>query len=459
MKAVAAFAAAFGLASAATVQKRADASTPITISGNAFMRGNDRFYVRGVDYQPGGSSGTSGSDGPNDPLRDEAFDACSRDIKNFVDLGLNTIRVYTIDNSAKHDKCMDALKQAGIYLILDVNSPHYSLNRENPAKSYNPSYLQSIFATIDVFQKYDNTMAFFSGNEVINETKASTLTAPYIKAVTRDMKQYLGNRQYRSIPVGYSAADIEQTRYDTASFLNCGTPDERSDFFAFNDYSWCDPSDFQKSGWADKVQKFKDYSIPIFLSEYGCNKGKRAFEEVKSLYGTDMSAVYSGGLVYEYSNEANSFGLGSIDGTTYTPNDDYKALKDALAGTPLPSGDGGFRKSGQASQCPVENGDWQWGNDSLPAIPDGAKKYMTGGAGKAGGLTGSSQDAPGGSTTWATPGSGAPSTTAKAGTSSGGSSTSKSAGPLNIPEPNVTPFIIGGIWLMVSMLGGASVLL
>ena len=459
MKTATAIAAAFaGLSTAATVKR--DASTPITIQGNAFMQGSNRFYIRGVDYQPGGSSGSSGSDGPNDPLTDDVYDSCSRDIKNFQDLGLNTIRVYTVDNSKSHDKCMNALKDAGIYLILDVNSPKYSLNRDQPAKSYNPSYLQSIFATIDAFEKYDNTMAFFSGNEVINNTKASTLTAPYIKAVTRDMKQYLGNRQYRSIPVGYSAADVESNRYDTADFMNCGTDDERSDFFAFNDYSWCDPSSYTTSGWDKKVEKFSNYSIPIFLSEYGCNTNTRKFEEVAALYGDKMTPVYSGGLVYEYSNEANNYGLGTIDGSNYNPNDDYKALKSALAGTAAPSGDGGMRSStGGASTCPSENSDWLWGNDTLPAIPDGAKKYMTGGAGKANGLTGGSQDAGGQSTSWATPGSGQPSTTAKAGTSGGSSTSSKSAGPMSIPEPNFTPMIVGGLWLMFSMVGGATMIL
>ena len=27
--------------------------TPITVTGNAFYKGSDRFYIRGVDYQPG----------------------------------------------------------------------------------------------------------------------------------------------------------------------------------------------------------------------------------------------------------------------------------------------------------------------------------------------------------------------------------------------------------------------
>jgi hypothetical protein len=187
---------------------------------------------------------------------------CTRDIAEFQKLGLNTVRVYTVDNTANHDACMSVLAAAGMYLVLDVNTPLYSLNRANPAPSYNSVYLQNIFATIDTFANYTNTLAFFSGNEVINDD-TTTPAAPYVKAVTRDMRQYIGSRGYRQIPVGYSAADVDSNRLEMAQFMNCGTDDERSDFFAFNDYSWCDPSSFQISGWDQKVKNFTGYGIPI----------------------------------------------------------------------------------------------------------------------------------------------------------------------------------------------------
>lgn len=75
---------------------------------------------------------------------------------------------------------MSALADAGIYLALDVNSPKYSLNRAEPEVSYNSDYLQSVFATIDAFAGYSNTLLFFSGNEVINSDN-STTAAPYVK--------------------------------------------------------------------------------------------------------------------------------------------------------------------------------------------------------------------------------------------------------------------------------------
>lgn len=205
-----------------------------------------------MDYQPGGSSEAA------DPLADP--DVCNRDIPEFKKLGLNTIRVYTVDNSKNHDTCMSALADAGIYLALDVNNPLYSLNRQDVAKSYNPTYLQSVFATIDAFAGYSNTLLFFSGNEVLNDTQASTQAAPFVKAVNRDMKQYIGERGYRDIPVGYSAADVSTNQYLMAQYMDCGDDSTRSEFYAINNYEWCDPSSFEQSGWDALVAQYKNYS-------------------------------------------------------------------------------------------------------------------------------------------------------------------------------------------------------
>jgi len=47
------------------------------------------------------------------------------------------------------------------------------------------------------------------------------------------MRSYIKSRGYRAVPVGYSAADVAQNRMQLANYMNCGTEDERSDFFAF----------------------------------------------------------------------------------------------------------------------------------------------------------------------------------------------------------------------------------
>ncbi|KAL1973725.1 hypothetical protein VTN31DRAFT_5285 [Thermomyces dupontii] len=378
------------LASPHKLQSRASDITPITVKGNAFWKGKERFYIRGVDYQPGGSSKVE------DPLADPKV--CKRDIEKFKDLGLNTIRVYHVDNTADHDECMSALAEAGIYLVLDVNTPKYSINRADPEPSYNEVYLQSVFATVEMFAQYDNTLAFFSGNEVINDGPSSK-AAPYVKAVTRDIRQYIRERGLRKVPVGYSAADVDSNRLEMAHYMNCGDDVVRSDFFAFNDYSWCDPSSFTQSGWDQKVKNFTGYGLPLFLSEYGCNTNKREFNEVKSLYSIDMSPVYSGGLVYEYSEEGNKYGLVNIKGDSVTEKEDYKALKKALAAAKDPEGDGDYDAKGGSSECPKPAPpNWDVKDDKLPAMPEGAKKYMTEGAGEGPGFEGKgSQNAGSGS--------------------------------------------------------------
>lgn len=348
---------------------------------------------------------------------------------------------------------MNALADAGIYLILDVNTPKYSLNRADPNPSYNADYLQSIFATVDKFQGYPNTLAFFSGNEVINDPESSA-AAPYVKAVTRDLRQYIRNRGYRTIPVGYSAADVAENRLEMAEYMNCGTDDERSDFFAFNDYSWCDPSSFTVSGWDQKVKNFTGYGLPIFLSEYGCNTNTRDFGEVASLYSTDMTSVYSGGLVYEYSNEDSNYGLVTVSGDSISNLPDFDALKSALAGTPSPQGDGGYNSTGGASGCPsYSEPNWLVKTDSLPAIPEGAKKFMTSGAGTGPGLTGAgSQNAGGASTGTASAGSGQATKTGSSGSSSTGTN---AAGVLRPTEFTFAPLVCAAVVVVSSMFGAA----
>lgn len=418
--------------------KRASLPT-VTASGNAFWSGKDRFYVRGIDYQPGGSSNLA------DPLADTA--TCKRDIAEFKKLGINTVRVYTVDNSASHDDCMSQLSDAGIYLILDVNNPLYSINRNSPGESYNDVYLQSVFATVDQFVKYDNTLAFFSGNEVVNDQANTTLAAPYVKATTRDMRQYIKNRGYRAVPVGYSAADVSQNRFQLAQYFNCGTDDERSDFFAFNDYSWCDSS-FTQSGWDQKVKNFTGYGLPLFLSEYGCITNGRSFGEVEALMNSEMTGVYSGGLVYEYSDEGNGYGIVSISGDSVSEKSDFAAYATALSKNPAPTGDGGFTSTTNSQACPSADSDWLVSNTLLPAIPTGASKYMTSGAGDGPGLKGDgSQNAGGTSTGDAEPGSGSATGSAATGSSSGNAGAG-SPGPLDMGA-----FMVTGVVFFFSLVG------
>ena len=130
------------------------------------------------------------------------------------------------------------------------------------------------------------------------------------------------------------------------------------------------------------------------MSEYGCITNKRNFQEVATLYSTNMTGVFSGGLVYEYSEEGNGFGLVTISGTTATPNSDFNALKAAYKGIPNPTGLGDAKTSSPASTCPPESDQWDVVNDDLPAMPNAAVTFDKNGASTGPGLNGpGSQDA------------------------------------------------------------------
>lgn len=105
-----------------------------------------------------------------------------------------------------------------------------------------------------------------------------------------------------------------------------------------------------------------------------------------------MTPVFSGGLVYEYSNEPNNYGLVSIDNlnsTDVTKLGDFDRLKSAFEKTPIPDNDGGYLKDGQASECPPKTNQWEASND-IPPMPDSASKYLETGAGQPRGTDGPS---------------------------------------------------------------------
>lgn len=227
-------------------------------------------------------------------------------------------------------------------MFLDVNSPlaGESINSAEPWTSYYAGYLNRTFAVVEAFKNYPNTAAFFAGNEVISDEASGSTAPPYIRAVTRDLKKYISKHCPRTIPVGYSAADVRAVLFDTWEYLQCDDPSDsnpngasRVDLFALNSYSWCGNSTFSESSYNELVAGFKNSSVPIFFSEYGCNQpAPRIFTEVPEIYSDQMSEVFSGGIVYEFAQEVNNFGLVNIssDGTAQLM-DDFYTLKDRYA--------------------------------------------------------------------------------------------------------------------------------
>lgn len=122
------------------------------------------------------------------------------------------------------------------------------------------------------------------------------------------------------------------------------------------------------------------------MAEFGCITNRRDWNEVAALYSSNMTSVYSGGLAYEYTTEANGYGLVSTTNGNVAPNADFTRLEAAYKKTPNPTGDGGYSATTTASECPPASDDWEVTNDLIPAMPALAQKFMDDGAGKGPGL-------------------------------------------------------------------------
>lgn len=217
---------------------------------------------------------------------------------------------------------------------------------------------------------------------------------------------------------------------------------------------------------------YSNYSIPLFMSEYGCITNTRTFKETAELYKPEMTKVFSGGLVYEYSAEGNGYGIVTISGNSVTSVDSqFDDLKSALASVDNPSNGGGYSTDGKVQSCPEQQSDWDtkpFTGSALPAMPSGATKYMKNGAGDGPGLSGDgSQNAGGGSSSTASTGAGsvtatygngvAASTGSASGSGSSSSASNSAASPMHMARADFAPLMCG-VLVFASMMFGAALL-
>ena len=207
----------------------------------------------------------------------------------------------------KSPKVHEANLSLIVYIWVDLDTFDTQVEQNTPR--WETDQRDAFAKVMDEFHQYDNVAGFFIGNEAITTANGS-VTAPYIKAAARDMKAYRNEKGYRSIPIGYSAADIASLRPMLQNYLACGSnASERLDFFSLNAYSWCGQSTYQQSGYDQLEKNSEDLHIPIFMSETGCNTVKpRDFKDQEALFG-EMSDVWSGSIIYEWIEEQNDYGL------------------------------------------------------------------------------------------------------------------------------------------------------
>lgn len=160
---------------------------------------------------------------------------------------------------------------------------------------------------------------------------------------------------------------------------------------------------------------------------------------------SDMSSVYSGGLLYEYSVEENDFGIVTLDGDNVETSKEYDLFKSALKEYPAPTGNGGAAATTHSVACPTSEANWQVDPSLVPVMPEQAEKYMKDGAGDGPGIDGDGSQQAGDSgmaTASATGGKASPTS---------GSKDEGNAAPMN--GPSGMPLLVTGVTVFFAMFG------
>jgi hypothetical protein len=256
---------------------------------------------------------------PQDPLVNGT--QCALDAALMKTLGTNAIRVYHVDATADHTACMQTFDAAGIYAFIDLDDFDTQINQVSPPlvmdrladrqddAHWNSSQLAAFQKVMDAFHSFENVAGFYIGNEVVTMANGSA-AAPFVKAATRDLKAYRDSKNYRAIPVGYSAADIASLRPMLQDYLVCGDQSSAIEFFSLNAYEWCGDNSYFGSGYQALTENVTEFPIPIFFSETGCNTIRpRTFSDQAAIFGPQMSPYWSGAIIYEWIQENNDYGI------------------------------------------------------------------------------------------------------------------------------------------------------
>jgi Glucanosyltransferase len=211
-------------------------------------------------------------------------------------LGVNTIRVREVYPNANHQKCMQLLQDADIYVVISLGNLEDEKQQRiygDRAGSWNYERYNRFTSIIDKFERYPNVLGF------IVDSNSSIKHPPIVKAVVRDVKSYIRRMGYRSIPVGIQDAGLEDLQ-----FLGCGDQHEIADFYEFraNSNSRCRNNSLLISNIQVMADTYRNVSIPSYLYSTwphffdDCQKSGD-YSDVHHIYEGPAVEVFSGGIL------------------------------------------------------------------------------------------------------------------------------------------------------------------
>ena len=172
---------------------------------------------------------TTGQTVSTDILSDPTV--CQRDVSSFQDLGVNTVVVRDLDSKQDHGPCLQVLEDNGIYVIVSLPTVAYQVTSVTSA--WTLEMFQDFTDIVDELSSHLNVLAYYAATESIDTPvfgggQYRGLQGPYTKAIIRDIRAYMQQRNYRSVPMGYSNADNVDVQLSATEYLTCGSNTSKS---------------------------------------------------------------------------------------------------------------------------------------------------------------------------------------------------------------------------------------